>query len=137
MENSFFEKLKHAYRMWNETKGQSSDLWLELFADDAQVQSMGDGDPTLAFADQCSCKEDVVRYFSMLLQDWDMIVWTAETFVVQGDKIAMFGICSWTNKRTGKQLDTRIAHLWEISEDKAVKLTEIYDSARVIAAAKS
>ena len=60
--------------------------------------------------------------------------WTPEVFVCEGDKIAMFGSCGWTNKANGRSAEARIAHLWRFRDGKIVEMTEIFDSARVTAA---
>jgi ketosteroid isomerase-like protein len=64
-----------------------------------------------------------------------MVHWTPETFVGDGDQIAMFGRCGWRHQTTNKVADIAIAHLWTFKEGKAVEVKEIFDSARVVAAA--
>jgi hypothetical protein len=57
--------------------------------------------------------------------------------VNEGDRIAMFGHCAWTNIATGKDMEVRVAHLWEFRDGQVVDYTEIFDSARATAAANA
>ena len=61
--------------------------------------------------------------------------WSPEVYICEGDHIAMFGRCGWKNKATGKVADVRTAHLWKFKAGKVIEFTELFDSARVIAAA--
>ena len=70
-----------------------------------------------------------------ITKDWSMVHWTPETYVAEGERVAVFGTCAWTSKATGKVADVRIAHLWQFENGAAVSLTEIFDSARAVAAA--
>lgn len=49
----------------------------------------------------------------------------------------MFGHCAWTNIATGKDMEVRVAHLWEFRDGQVVDYTEIFDSARATAAANA
>ena len=50
----------------------------------------------LEFACDQHSKEGAVAYISAILEGWDMVHFSPETFVEQGDLIAMFGGCAWT-----------------------------------------
>ncbi len=129
------EQLRYAYKMWNETKGKSQELWLSLLSENVEFHGMGNGQPALSFAEDRKSRQEMVDYFSMLLNDWDMIDWNVDSVVQEKNLVAVFGRTSWTNKATGKLLETRVAHLWEFEGDQAVKVTEIFDSARAMLAA--
>lgn len=134
---SNLEHLKGAYRAWHECKGLDSKCWTDIFADNVRIRSMANDAPALAFAEERKSKADAAAYFSGLAAHWSMLHWTPQTFVAEGDKIAVFATCAWTNKQTGKSVETPIAHLWQFEGGKAASVTEIFDSARVLAAAKS
>lgn len=134
-DNPNLAQLKAAYAVWDQFKGQRTDVWLDLVADDMRLISMGEHTSALAFAVPRRSKQEVVAYFTALLADWQMIHWTPETYVCEGDHIAVFGRSGWTNKATGKIAEIRIAHLWTFSSGKAVELIELFDSARAAAAA--
>jgi ketosteroid isomerase-like protein len=128
-------ELKRAYSAWHETRGLDPKCWLDIFADDVWIRSLANEAPALSFAAERKSKAEAVAYFAGLAAHWSMIHWTAHTFVTEGDKIAVFATCAWKNKQTGKSVETPIAHLWEFEGGKAGSMIEIFDSARVLAAA--
>lgn len=128
-------RLKECYRAWDKSKGTDAGAWFEIFADNIHIRSLGQESSALAFAGERKSKAEAAVYFSGLAAHWTMIHWTPQTFVTEGDKIAVFGTCAWTSKETGKSVETPIANLWEFKNGKAVSFTEIFDSARALAAA--
>jgi ketosteroid isomerase-like protein len=134
-DTSDIERLKAAYKAWHETKGEDASVWLDLMDDDFRLMSIGEETRGLAFAKERNSREEAVRYLAGLLEEWRLVHWTPETFVREGDRIAMFGRCAWVNRATGKSAECRIAHLWTFRDGKAIELTEIFDSARAAAAA--
>ena len=131
------ERLRAAYQVWHDSKGARSDAWLDLLSDQVRFRSMGGASPLLAFAEERRGKADAVVYFTGLTKDWTMVHWTPETFVNEGDRIAVFGTCAWTHKTTGKLAEVAISHLWIFENGKVVAVTEIFDSARAVNAATS
>ncbi|MGE3915502.1 MAG: nuclear transport factor 2 family protein [Hyphomicrobiaceae bacterium] len=132
---SSLERLKAAYKAWDECKGLRPEIWLDLLADTVHIQSLGGEAQPLAFARNRKSKAEVVQYFAGLAQHWTMVHWTPQTFVTEGDKIAVFATCGWTNKATGKTVETPSAHLWQFENGYATSMIELFDSARVMAAA--
>lgn len=129
------EALKAAYQVWNDKKGLDTSGWLALISDNMRIASMGAENKALAFAANRSNREEAVAYLAAITKDWTMVHWTPQTYVSEGNRCAMFGTCAWASKATGKVAEVAIAHLWEFDDGKAVSLTEIFDSARVVAAA--
>lgn len=129
------DRLKTAYRTWADSKGASSEVWLDLMSDDVRMRSMGGSSPQIAFAEERRSKQEAVAYFAGLARDWSMVHWTPEVFVSEGDRIAVFSTCAWTHKSTGKTAEVAISHLWQFKNGKAVEVRELFDSARAIAAA--
>ncbi|HUT51419.1 MAG TPA: nuclear transport factor 2 family protein [Alphaproteobacteria bacterium] len=130
-------RLQNAYHVWHDTKGASASTWLDLMSDEVGIFSMGEEAAGLSFAKDRQNKHEVVEYLTGLLADWTMVHWTPEIYVREGDRIAMFGHTAWTNKATGKTAETRIAHLWQFDDGKIVEFTEVFDSARVVAASNA
>lgn len=128
-------RLKAAYQAWHDSKGGNVDEWLALMSDDVHVHSVGDEKAGLEFAKGCCSREEAVGYFTGLLETWSMIHWTPQHFVADGDRIAMFGHCSWRSKATGKIVDVHVAHLWTFKGGRIVELIEIFDTAGATAAA--
>ena len=133
--NSNLERLKAAYKAWHDTKGTSTTAWMDLFADSVAICSTGAPVQAMAFAADRKSKQGAVEYFSKLLDTWSMVHWSPATFVADGDRIAMFGTCGWTNKATGKTAEVRIAHLWQFQNGKVTDVEEIFDTAAAMAAA--
>ncbi len=129
------ERLKAAYKGWHDGKGENPNIWLDLFSDEVDFRSMGGASDHLAFAANRRSKADAVGYFAGLAKDWSMIHWTPQTFVCEGNLIAVFGSCAWTNRATGKRADVGISHLWQFENGRVTAVTEIFDSARAVAAA--
>lgn len=70
--------------------------------------------------------------FIALAQDWDGWAVTIDELVVDGDTVVALGAYTGTNKATGKDLSTRVAHVWRVRGGKAVKFEQITDTALVI-----
>lgn len=132
---SNLDRLKHAYKSWHESKGTVSKPWFDLLADQVELQSMGNESKALAFGAPRRSKEEVVQYFEGLASNWSMLHWSPHTYVTEGDTIAVFSRCAWTSKETGKSVETPTAHLWRFEDGKVTSMIEIFDSARVLAAA--
>lgn len=64
-----------------------------------------------------------------------MVYYRPRTFVADDDSIAMFGSCAYRHKQTGNTSECLIACLWEFEGDRAVRLTEVFDTAKAAAAA--
>ncbi|MEZ5818018.1 MAG: nuclear transport factor 2 family protein [Hyphomicrobiaceae bacterium] len=129
------ERLQEAYKSWHDSKGSDPSPWFDLMADSVDIQSLGNESKPLAFANRRRSKQEAAEYFSSLTEHWTMVHWTPETFVTEGNRIAVFARCAWTNKATGKTVETPSAHLWQFEGGKAASIVEIFDSARVMAAA--
>lgn len=135
MAGTNLERLKSGYRRWHDSKGHDQDVWLDLLGDDVHIHVSGADEEVLAFARAGRSKAEAAAYLSAIVKDWTMVHYTPQTFVADGDTIAMFGRCGWRNKATGKVADVPIAHLWRFRDGKAVELTEIFDTAAAVAAA--
>jgi ketosteroid isomerase-like protein len=136
-ELSRLDKLKAAYTKWegNRTK-EKVDAWRDLLADNCQIGSVDETRPGMSFAVDRNSKEESLAYLAAILDDWKMVYFRPETFVEQGDHIAMFGKCSWTHKGTGKTVECRISNLWTFNgNNQAVSMIDLFDSAKAAAAA--
>lgn len=134
-EDTNLERLKAAYAAWHDSKGANENQWLDLFSDNIRMRSVGDQVGGLEFAGEYLTKQQAVSYFTGLLETWEMIHWTPERFVVDGDQIAMFGRCAWKHRATGKDIEISIAHLWTFEGNVAIEAVEVFDSARAAMAA--
>jgi ketosteroid isomerase-like protein len=134
MSDDNLSKLKAAYRRWNDSKGDR-EVWRDILADKISLRTAKPSAPALGFTRDSSSREEVLDYLAGVLREWEMIHYTPETFVSEGDLIAMFGHLAYRNKATGKVAEARTSSLWRFEEGKAVSMIEIYDSATALAAA--
>ena len=129
------EILKTAYARWHESKGGRVDHWLGLVADDIAFGSQAAGVAPLTYLRSYDNRAALRGYFDGLLADWEMIHYTVDEFVAQGDAVFMRGSTAWRNKRTGKVADTPKADFWRFRDAKAVEFFEYYDTAGLLRAA--
>jgi ketosteroid isomerase-like protein len=135
MANQNVEILKDAYARWHDSKGGSVDHWMALVSDDIQFGSLAQGAPDMLFARAYDNREALRGYFEGLCSEWEMIHYTVDEFVADGDAVFMRGSCAWRNKKTGKAVDTPKIDFWRFRDGKVVEFYEYYDTARVFAAA--
>jgi uncharacterized protein len=129
-------KLKAAYAAWTERKGDSLDVWRDLFDERFRLTNWGEEAEALPFAAAPrNSREEAIEYLAAILNDWTMIHYTPQKFVCEGDHIAMFGTCAWTHKGTGKTAECQVAGLWRFENGKAVEFTDMFDTAVAAAAA--
>jgi len=134
-EETHVSLLKEAYKKWHETKAGSVEHWLELMTDDIQFHSLGSGAPKMEFTRTSTCKEEVKDYFSQLTSEWEMIHYTIDEYIAQGDRVVALGRCGFRNKRTGKVLETPKADFHRFRNGKMCEFFEFYDTAQIIAKA--
>lgn len=108
MSNSNLKKLQNAYDLWSSSKGMDSSCWFDIVAENVIFHSMGNGNPALSFARDRHSKQEMADYFVKLANDWTMVFWSPETYISEDDHVAVFGVCSWRNKQTGKIAASRI-----------------------------
>ena len=134
-ETSNVELLRSAYASWSETKGKSVDRWLSVLADNIRFGSLIQAAPAMSYMQAYSTRDTVRSYFEGLLREWEMIHFTVDEFVAQGEAVFMRGSCAWRHKRTGKSVDTPKVDFWRFKDGKAVEFYEYFDTARAVAAA--
>jgi hypothetical protein len=129
--------LREAYRQWSETKGGSADHWAGLFADEGvQMRSLAGGATGMEFTRERSSKSEIRKYFEGLVADWEMIRYTTEEFIAQGDRVVMVGSCAFRHRGTGKVVETPKCDVFQFRQGKVVKFMEFYDTARALDAAR-
>jgi len=129
------ERLKQAYGLWHDRKGDSVNHWMSIVAEHGRFGSLAEGAAPLQFARSYSSREALREYFQGLLSDWDMIHYTVDEYVAQGDAVFARGSTAWKNKKTGKSVETPKADFWRFRDGEVVEFYEYYDTARFAAAA--
>jgi ketosteroid isomerase-like protein len=127
--------LRRAYNEWHACKAGSLDCWIAVTATNISLKSLADGAGEVEFTKQRNGKEAFLEYLRGLTADWEMISYTIDEFIAQGDRVVAVGQTSWRNKKTGKAFDTPKIDLWTMSDGRAVRFAEYYDTAKIFAAA--
>ncbi|MGM0658812.1 MAG: SMP-30/gluconolactonase/LRE family protein [Pseudomonadota bacterium] len=68
-----------------------------------------------------------------LVNEWEDIGVTQHEYVVEGDRVVVFGRYKETWKATGKKLDIPFVHSWTVSEGKLVSFQQYTDTAALVA----
>jgi len=127
------EALRIRYAKWHETKGGSTDDWIDLLDDEIEFRSLAMGrSENVEFTAPCNCPNDVRGYLQGLVNEWDMVHYTIDEMVEQGDTVCVIGSTAWTNKATGKTIDTPKVDVWRFRNGKACGFFEFYDTAALI-----
>ena len=127
--------LKDAYRQWHESKGGSVEQLLSICDPGVRWGSVPRGAAPLAFATEYGSRDALHAYFDGLLADWEMIHYTIDEYVAQGDAVFARGSCKWIYKKTGKTAETPKVDFWRFKDGKAVEFYEYFDTACAAAAA--
>lgn len=131
------DKLKPAYQAWNDSRGQGPAVWLDLFADDVEMRSLADGASGMEFTSVRKGLAEAREFFAGVTKDWEMIYFSADDFITEGDRVVMIGRCSWRHRGTGKAVESPILHVWRFRDGKAVEFFECFDTARALAATQA
>jgi ketosteroid isomerase-like protein len=127
-------KLKAGYAAWNDSLGDSLDVWREMMDERFRLTSIDETSPGMGFAADRDTREDALDYLAAIFDEWEMVHYTPQTYVCEGDNIAVFGKCAYRYRRTGKVAECRIACLWRFKDGKAIEMTDIWDTAVAAAA---
>jgi ketosteroid isomerase-like protein len=128
------EKLRRAYHRWNETRGASVQDWLDLMDDGVSMRTVGDGVPPLEFTKRRTGKSNAQHYFSGLAADWEMVHFTPEEFIAQGDRVVVLSTVAFRSKKTGKVAESPKADVFRFRDGKVVEFVEFFDTLGAVAA---
>jgi ketosteroid isomerase-like protein len=128
-------KLQAAYREWHDTRGRSHATWIALMAEDVEMRSIADGSPGMEFSAPRKGRDAAHAYFSTLAADWEMVHFTPEEFIVDGDRVVVFSNVEFRNRRTGKSAASPVVARWRFRDGEVVEYFEFYDTAKAFAAA--
>lgn len=127
--------LETIYRRWHESKGGALEELIGIFDDTVQFGSLAEGTSPAVFTARAVGTTEMRGYFSGLLSSWSMIHYTVDTMIAEGDRVAVVGSTAWTNKTTGKTVETPKVDVWTFRNGRAVAFYEYYDTAKLFAAA--
>lgn len=135
-EKSNTEILREAYEKWDATKGGSKEHWLSIMTDDIDFHSLADGDQRLAFTKHRSAREEVADYLDGLTAQLEMLHYTVDEYVAQGDRVVAIGTTAWKNRENGKEFETPKVDLVRFRDGKICSFFELYDTAKVLASSE-
>lgn len=105
---------------------------LSLTSDD--VEFIGPESDYLPFAGSHHGKEQVAGFFSKLDQAQDALRFEPQSFIAEGDKVAVTGIASWHVKATGQTYDSPWVHIFTIRDGKIARVEQHSNTAAAEAA---
>ncbi|MFO1458776.1 MAG: nuclear transport factor 2 family protein [Verrucomicrobiota bacterium] len=128
------ELLRRAYALWHETRGGSVEHWLGLMSGDVTIRSVAGAQPTLQFANPRDGLAEARHYFTALAAEWEMVHFTTEDFIAQGDRVVVLSRCSFRNRRTGREVESPKADVFRFRDGKIIEVVEFFDTAGAAAA---
>jgi ketosteroid isomerase-like protein len=129
-------KLRRAYQMWNDTRGASVSEWLGLMADDVTLRTVGDGVAGLEFTKGRHGKGEAQGYFAGLAADWEMVHFTPEEFIAQGDRVVVLSNVAFRNRKSGKVSESPKADVFRFRDGRIVEFVEFFDTLGAVAATR-
>jgi ketosteroid isomerase-like protein len=133
----YVNKLRHAYQLWNDTRGGSVQTWFELFADDIIMRSLGGENPQLDFAKSRNGKSGAEQYFAELGSSWEMVYFQPEDFIAQDDRVVVLSRVAFKSRITGKVAQSPKADIFRFRDGKIVEFVEFFDTAAALAATQA
>jgi ketosteroid isomerase-like protein len=84
------------------------------------------------FAGSYTGVDEIVRNIFMRLgSEWDEYLVEPDTFICEGDDVAVLGWLSGTYKATGAAFRARFVHWWTMTDGRASRFEEIADTVKV------
>jgi hypothetical protein len=133
----YVNTLRHAYQLWNDSRGGSVQTWLGLFADDIVIRSLGNENARLDFAKSRKGKSEAEQYFADLGSSWEMVYFQPDDFIAQGDRVVVLSRVAFKSRITGKVAQSPKADIFRFRDGKIVEFIEFFDTAAAAAAMQS
>ncbi|QEL15098.1 nuclear transport factor 2 family protein [Limnoglobus roseus] len=130
-------KLQKAYERWHETKGASVPDWLAIVSDDVILRSPGDVAAGSAFTGGHKGKGAVEAYFSGLNADWEMVHYTVDEFIEQGDRVVVLSRVAFKSRKTNKVATSAKADVFRFRGGEVVELVEFFDTFAAVSATQT
>ena len=68
--------------------------------------------------------------FGPLSSEWDEFGVHGDAYICDGDAAVVMGTYHGTHRSTGRRLDARFAHAWEVHDARATRFEQVTDTAR-------
>jgi ketosteroid isomerase-like protein len=118
-------RLKAAYARWADPWATQPEAWLELCDERVSFGSLGWATNGQVLSGHMALAQYLVR----LALDWEMISFSMDTFVGDGERIVVLGRVICRNRETGLVLDTPKVDSFEFRNGKVVGFFEHLDTA--------
>ena len=99
--------------------------------DDLDFRSLAQDSTGLEFTCNRMCKAEMAAYFEGLMSSFEMIHYTVDQFVSEGDTVVMIGSTAWRHRETGKEFDTPKVDVVRFRDGKICAFYEYYDTAMI------
>lgn len=91
---------------------------------DDKIEWIGPESDYIPFAGSYHGKDQVTQFFSKLEQAQDVLKFEPQTFIAEGDKVAVTGISSWHVKASGQTYDSPWVHIFTIRDGKIARFEQ-------------
>ncbi|MEM5481582.1 nuclear transport factor 2 family protein [Pseudoalteromonas fuliginea] len=111
------------------TTSQENGQNLVAHASDTITWKEADG---FAYAGTYHGMNDITEnVFQKLASEWYNYTFTPQNYLSQDDTVVVYGTYSGTYIKTGKKMQARVAHIWQLKNQKITHFEQIVDSKMV------
>ncbi|MDR3623302.1 MAG: nuclear transport factor 2 family protein [Paludisphaera borealis] len=122
-------KLRQAYQLWSDTRGGSADEWLKLFADDVVIPPPGGINVGVGFFKHYRGKSEADDYFSALADSWEVVYFTPEEFIGDGERVVVLSRVAMRCRATGKVAESPKADVFRFRDGAIIEFREFFNTA--------
>lgn len=122
-------KLAEAYGAWHESRGKTPKLFLDLMAEDIDMQSVISSSLNDHSLQRGHAGRDAaLEYFTAIAESWEMLHCETGTIIAEGDRYVWLGQVGWRNRKTLRSFQCPKVDIWTFAGEKAVSYLEMIDS---------
>jgi ketosteroid isomerase-like protein len=127
-------ELTAAYREWHKSKAANAGQFIDLMAEDFTMGSLSAGAAGMRFSRDHVSREQARRYFTEMLNDWDLKFHYVRDYVAQGSEVAVICECCWLHNKTKRIVHSPKLDLWKFKGREAIGYFEFFDTDQAISA---
>jgi ketosteroid isomerase-like protein len=122
--------LARGYARWAETRGGNAEEVLALMDDDIVMESILPAELPNPLSGTHSRKDQARAYFATLIEEWEMLDWRVDSFIVDedGDDVVVVGQCHWRNRGSGAEVRSPKVDMWHFEDGRATRFYEMFDT---------
>jgi ketosteroid isomerase-like protein len=126
--------LREAIRRWDASKGDP-EIWHDYMSDDVSLWSLGQGRKGVDFSAKRDGRDQLREYLSVLLSNFQMVHYTLDETVAEGNTVVGIGRTAWTAKGTGRTVETPVVIVAKFRGGQIRSWHEYWDTAAALYAA--